>query len=395
MPDHFESGVFTRGLGAWHTLGNVVAEGDPAETDAQDALRKAAMDWTVSMRQAYMSLGGPDEVSLRPIPGVRVIVRDSDNKILGNAGDVPTADARARHQYQVFQNADMAAFFQPILDEGIAKIEAAGSLYGGQRVYMLAKIGHNGDSHADIVPGDTVRNHWLVANSHNGKHSLRIARCRTRVVCANTLAAAFGEGTNVRLRHNANIHDMMIDVRKILVKEQEAFTKDVGLFRALAGKQINKQVIREYVQAVFPESFKEKKETAQEKRDREREESRRLWRAREAQREAAAASGRSLVAELMDAAPKPDETFAEKRAELCSEILDRVSELVENGRGSDIPGVRGTMWGLYNATNEFLQYEYGRGPKGATDKRMDGMLFGAPATWNALALQKAQDFGRG
>jgi len=90
-----------------------------------------------------------------------------------------------------------------------------------------------------------------------------------------------------------------------------------------------------------------------------------------------------------------EETFAEQRAELCSDILDRVSELVETGRGTDVAGVRGTMWGAYNAVNEYLQYEHGRGPKGANEKRMDAMLFGAPATWNALALQRAIEFGKG
>lgn len=375
MADHYESGLLARGLGAWHGKGNIVPVGHDAERNARLALSLGGMDWTVSLRPVQLADG-------RTLPGVSAIVRDTDGRILGNTGDVPRGEANARSVYRPLQNEAMATWFQPALDSGLARVEACASLFGGQRVYMLARIGHNGDSHADIVPGDSIVNHWLIANSHTGKHSIRVARCRTRVVCANTLASAEGEGTNVKIRHTSAMTSTLDELRTIMLAETEAFSKDVGVFRALAGKSVTRAKLREYVQAVFPESFKEAKAKRVE------------------QAAALAITGRDLIAEMMgDTQPPPStepngDNYAEQRADLVSEILDRVEVLMETGRGADIPGVRGTLWGAYNATAEYLQYEYGRGAAGATDKRMDAMVFGQPATWNALALQRAIEFGR-
>jgi phage/plasmid-like protein (TIGR03299 family) len=374
MAHEFETGMFARGLAAWHKLGTVLPPGHAAETNAIEALRQAGLDWSVEMRPAYIAQGD----TMVRLPGVRAIVRATDGKILGNAGDVPRGGANARDGYVPLQNDGMARWFQPVLDAGEARIEAAASLFGGQRVYMLARIGHNGDSHASVVDGDEIVNHWLIANDHSGKHSLRVARCRTRVVCANTLAAAFGEGTYVRIRHGKSMAETLDELRKVMTKERDAFSQDVGIFRELATKSVTRAKLREYVQAVFPESFKEEKKPVA---------------------PPLAVTGRGLLDEIMGgsahAAPiVTDEHRAEGKA-LVSEILDRVEVLMESGRGANVPGVRGTMWGAYNAVNEYLQYEYGRGPAGATDKRMDAMLFGQPATWNALALQRAIEFGRG
>lgn len=395
MSHEFEAGVFMRGLKAWHELGLVIDPGHEAEVNAMLALRLQKIDWRVSMHQCYMTTPGSEE--LISVPGVRAIVRDSDGRILGSAGNVPRGEktGKARHTYVPFQNSDMAEWVQPILDAKIGRVDAVASLYGGQRVYMLVRLGHNGDSHAEVVPGDEVVNHWMIANSHDGGHSLRVGRCRTRIVCANTLAAAFGEGTNVRIRHTQGTIQTLKDLQAVMLKEQNAFSKDVDIFRKLAKQSLTKKKLREYVEAVFPDSFKEvkeKKESAASIKEREREQKRRDWAAKNA--------GKDLVADLMGLsetpaveAPKVDQ-FAEEKDQAMSEILSRIEVLVESGRGQDIPGVRGTMWGGYNAVSEFLQYEYGRGPVGATEKRMDGMMFGAPATWNALALQKAMEFGK-
>src|SRR5207302_5096346 len=51
---------------------------------------------------------------------------------------------------------------------------------------------------------------------------------------------------------------------------------------------------------------------------------------------------------------------AEKFEELSSVAqrgILRVEELHENGRGSDIKSVRGTLWGAYNAVTEFVDHD--------------------------------------
>jgi hypothetical protein len=59
--------------------------------------------------------------------------------------------------------------------------------------------------------------------------------------------------------------------------------------------------------------------------------------------------------------------------------------LHEEGRGADLPGVRGTLWGAFNAVGEYLSYERG----GSTDARLNSLWFGASARTNAGALEAA------
>lgn len=390
MAHEFETGVFMRGLKAWHSLGTVLPEGDPAETNARLALSRAGADWTVSLQPNWMYNPLHDKDPSLPkgikVPGVRVIMRDTDAKILGNVGDVPRGDASARYVYELYQNGDMADWFQPALDAGFAKIEAAASLYGGQRVYMLARVG-NGQSTSEIVPGDNIVYHWAVVNDHSGKHSLRIMRCFIRIVCANTLAAAGREGTYVKIRHTKSMKSTMEEFQKIMFKEHEMREENVNIFRALAKKTITKEIMKEYVQAVFPDSFKPKKETKVEIAAREAAERDRL-----AMVAKNAGAGKSLVDDLLDSAPRKVEV---PEPVLVSDVFDSIEELVETGQGASVPGVRGTMWGVYNAVAEHLQYRFGRGENGCTERRMDGMFFGHSASANALALQKAIEFGRG
>jgi hypothetical protein len=264
-------------------------------------------------------------------------------------------------------------------------------------VWVLAKIGHNGDSHADIVPGDTNYQHLLLANGHDGTMAIHVGRVRTRVVCANTLRGALDEGTTMRVRHTASASETLDDIRDVMRAEHAAFAKDCEAYRELARCQVTSARLREYVKAVFPASFKRPEEYKRAKTV-----GGKVWRAEESAAKHSGPAyvpptGASLLDDLLGASePVASEASAIEAAsdDLISPIYDRMVELVETGRGSDIPGVRGTMWGAYNAAVEYVQYEAGRGAPGFNDKRADSMLFGTGATANGLALQKALDFAK-
>jgi hypothetical protein len=65
--------------------------------------------------------------------------------------------------------------------------------------------------------------------------------------------------------------------------------------------------------------------------------------------------------------------------------LDSCVRLFEAGRGSDLPGVRGTLWGAYNCVSEFLGYERGN----SRDSRLGSLWFGASRRANVRALETA------
>mgnify|MGYP003888458751 CR=1 FL=1 len=68
-------------------------------------------------------------------------------------------------------------------------------------------------------------------------------------------------------------------------------------------------------------------------------------------------------------------------------VIERVIELAEAGRGNDLPSVRGTYWTAYQGLNEYVGYVRGQNP--AT--RLDSLWFGEGAAINKFALQVAID----
>jgi len=105
----------------WHGLGTILDNPPTIE----EAIKLAGLDWTVSMQPTYCKVDGNDV----KLPN-RAVVRSTDRKVLGVVG--PT--------YEPLQNAAAFQFFQPVIDEGHVTLETAGSLKGGQRVWILAKV---------------------------------------------------------------------------------------------------------------------------------------------------------------------------------------------------------------------------------------------------------------
>jgi hypothetical protein len=62
--------------------------------------------------------------------------------------------------------------------------------------------------------------------------------------------------------------------------------------------------------------------------------------------------------------------------------LTKINELLEVGAGSDIAGVRGTKYGLYNAATEFLTHHI----TDNDDRRLSQLWFGVNKQLNENAL---------
>ena len=70
--------------------------------------------------------------------------------------------------------------------------------------------------------------------------------------------------------------------------------------------------------------------------------------------------------------------------------LAPITELFESGTGQDLPGARGTVWGLYNALTEFVTHQAGRGSDSdANARRHFGSVMGDGARVLARGLDAA------
>jgi phage/plasmid-like protein (TIGR03299 family) len=158
---------------AWHGLGTVVSE---AQTSA-DALRIAGLDWEVTLAQLEAVM--PDG-SRQPVGTHRATWRTDTGKALGAVGK----------RYTALQNRDAFAWMDEVVggDNPLALWHTCGSLKGGRKVWMLAKL----PGHIEVTDRDVLEKYVLITNSHDGTGAVRLFPTSVRVVCANTLRFAIG-----------------------------------------------------------------------------------------------------------------------------------------------------------------------------------------------------------
>ena len=121
--------MFSVRVKPWHGIGTIVEDCPNSE----EALRLAGLDWKVEQRDVYTD-------NWNRIPGYKANVRDFDQSVLGVVSD----------RYQVVQNEEAFAFTDELLGQGI-RYETAGSLQGGRRTFILAKLPQR-----FIIAGDEI-----------------------------------------------------------------------------------------------------------------------------------------------------------------------------------------------------------------------------------------------
>ncbi len=299
----------------WHGLGTPV---DGLMT-ATEALEAGGLAWQVEKKNIRV-VGG--EV----LADKFATVRSSDGAPLGVVGN----------RYQIIQNSDAFGFADNLVDDGQAKYETAGALWGGKRVFLSMELGH-----LDItVKGDDsdTKMFLLVTNSHDGSGAAEAVVTPVRTVCQNTLTLAIASAkSKFRIRHTGNIDAKMLAARDALgisFKYAEDFAK-------LADRMALKSVVDDQVLEIL----------------------------------------RSAVYPI-DAEAVSEEVLADHPSTLA----------FENYLTSDtISAIRGNAWGAYNAIAEFIDYgaTY-RGGKSnpAQQVRANSLLWGVGAAKKAAA-QKA------
>ncbi len=334
----------------WHGLGTILN----AAPTAADAIRAAGLEWAVEKRPLFLADGRAVEAG--------AIVRTTDDRILGH---------HVGPGYTPLQNADAFAWFDPFLATGEATLETAGSLRDGAIVWALAKL--VGDS--VIVPksDDRVSRYILLSNSHNGTTSVRAGETNIRVVCANTLVGAHNDGASAltRIRHTANMHDVMASVRDLIQVAHKRFDATAAQYRELAARRVRAADVARYVAEIFDAPVVGPAVTAA---------------AAPARKVAGDASlideilgGDELMADVLGGRiGKEDRKMANARAR-----QETIETLFEKGRGNDLEGVKGTWWALYNGVTEYMQYER---PRSTATTRLDSLTFGPGAVTSRKAL---------
>ncbi len=323
MSDEVETMMYV-GATPWHGLGTRLAT-PPA--DVVEALKMAGLDWTVALEQLQTAAG--------KLVDSYAVVRSKDGAVLGHG-----VSAR----WTPVQHCDGFAFFDPFIASGAATIETAGSLRGGARVWMLAKIDRP-DSVIVRRADDRVAKYLLIAMGHDGHMSVRVLITPIRVVCMNTLRASLAGGNAIRIPHTKNAMDALANVQKTIMMADEEFEKGAKIFRALAGVQVKEEQLKKYVDAVFKP-------------------------AKAPDADAALAADDSFASLMSRPANLRDPVVGDfMTKETKARVYAEVEQLFTGGRGNNLPGVKGTGWAAYNAVTEYNSWKRGR----TADARLDAL----------------------
>lgn len=354
MAHRFETGLFSR-TPAWHRLG-VVLDSPPASV--REALRIGKLDWSVVERPLSTTVTetvlGEDGVGERvmgvEIPTHKAIIRDSDNALLGVVG----------RDYTPLQNADAFQPFDPLVANGSLEIEAAASLAGGRRVFMLGRFS---DAVAVKAAGgtDTILPYLLLTTGHDGLNAVRAKLTPIRVVCENTLTAAIrGAGEGFTIPHRGNAKRAIEAAAAALEAAREELKVQVAEWQTWATVRVSEADVRRIARIAFDEDYRKGQET--------------LAKLRAKGDAARNDKVRQLIADIEVALANPTRTE------------DETIDSYYHAPGADLAGF--TAWGAYQAVTHRIDHvAANRGDdNAAVEKRLTSSWFGAGSQARARAV---------
>lgn len=284
---------------AWHRKGTIL---DKVFT-AEEAILYANMGYTVALAPLYAKFS--DDLSLPKeqrggiVEGSFATYRTDNRDIFGVVGS----------RYEVVQNTAAFSFFDSIVGEKKAIYETAGVLGKGETIFLTAKLPDN-----IVLPGnDIVEKYLIFTMGHDGNTPVTAMFSPTRVVCANTLAVAIGNGTNkIVIKHTKSALDKIKEAGKVMGLVHKTSEATVEILTAMTKVRVNDDRLTEYVKFVFltPEERKRLAET-----------------------------GDHRKAEI------PTRTIG---------IMQEVADYTESGIGQDTLSTKGTLFGAYSGLTSWL-----------------------------------------
>ena len=225
MAANMESMFYTRKK-PWHGLGECVAEA----LTSKEALKLAGLDWNVIQKNVLTEDG-------IYVPGFKVNVRDSDEKVLGIV----------TNRYKVVQNRDAFSFTDALLGEGV-RYETAGSLLGGKKIWLLARLPRE-----YIVTGERISPYLVFSNTHDGSVAVKVAVTPIRVVCNNTLNLALCTAQRSwSMIHTGNIKNKIQEAEDTLFMADQYMSELGKEFEQLRDTKMDTEQIHDYIELLLP-----------------------------------------------------------------------------------------------------------------------------------------------
>lgn len=214
----------------WHRLGF-----KQDVMNVREAIKAASLDFNVELRPLYTQKA---DGSFEPVATRRAVVRDVDGRILATVGS----------SYHPIQPLEAFSVLDEAVKEFGLKIETAGALGRGERIWMLAKM----PQAVEVVPGDKLEAYVYIVNNYDGFRQHEARFTTVRVVCANTDGAACREAKPFfKIAHRKGAVDRLKEMQSMVTGFVAALKETGDTFRKLAAHRMTAKDINAYIDAVL------------------------------------------------------------------------------------------------------------------------------------------------
>lgn len=277
------------GMVPWHGLGQKIDE----DATIEEWRIAAGLDWEIEKRKLYYT----KMVNGKKIPHVvedRVaLVRSDTQEHLSIMSD----------GYNVVQPEDILEFYRELVDGSQFRIETAGSLKNGAKIWALAR----GNLDLRVQGQDLIKPYLLLATTCDGSMSTVSDFTTICVVCNNTLTAAVGtngEKAGIRIPHSRKFDPNEVKRELGLLDDQfETFAQDVD---TLADKKMKRNDVIEF---------------------------------------------------FVDQYAKLNEDGEVENERHVKAVAGRLIDLYDSGPGADLRSRKNTAWGMVNAITHYEDFD--------------------------------------
>lgn len=339
----------------WHGLGQEM----PAGASLDEWRQAAGMDWDLHRADVEFTVHGVRHGMATEVADIlrnrspqsgrfarrHVLYRSDTHQGLGVVSS----------RYREVQPRQVLDFFSRFMDRQGFAMSAAGTLRKGAVLWATAHTGQGGA----LKDGDELKQYVLLSTSCDGTSATELRLTNVRVVCANTLAAARETQPSVKVRHNLrfdadNAHKALAEIE--LGNIQMPFEEFMATARRLAARQVSVTQSMDYLTAV------------------------------------AARMRSGFMSPQFDPVlglTEPPTTEQRHKFQKSDAFRTMLALFDGQGLGADMPGSRGTAWGLLNAVTEYVDH-HNKGRRQDVSDRYYSAWLGRGQTLKQEALAMVQ-----
>jgi phage/plasmid-like protein (TIGR03299 family) len=225
----------------WHGLAQVLDDYVTPEEARKMAFPWEPVEAPLFRRVPVIGDDGSLSETYEEVKEVKAIERSDGQGFLGAVGK----------DYSPVTNKEITEVAEAVegLAAGEVRVETAGSLKGGRKVWMLLRLDEpiavKGDPHGATIP------YFALQDNKDGYGSFRGQALFTRIVCDNTAQAADleaeGRGTEFTFRHTAGVKDRIEEAKGAIAMWRKSVEEWNALMNSLVDLKITAEQRRIFV----------------------------------------------------------------------------------------------------------------------------------------------------